>query len=224
MEDSIFSFQLDTVFFSPLGLIAVKNGDPLEIQNTLQLTNQQNLNWKDALEKLFDSSPNYENYESVFVSNPIQNYVFIFCRRFYDLKYPMNCCNQLANKNKEIYYFLIDDHAGFYRFIKFEEGKISRFFERDCNHNTGEFGTQLPEENLIEKENKEHSYSHAVFVLEKVINYEFIKNNIDLSQETLTLGQRHLETVEKYKEFLFILRRHKPPEHENNSGDSDFPF
>lgn len=66
----------------------------------------------------------------------------------------MNCCYLLSKEFKEFYYFLTDIHIGTYRFIKVFEGKIVRFFERDCNHNTGEFGDLIQEEKDLKKENE----------------------------------------------------------------------
>jgi len=151
--------------------IVVKNGNQNKIIEMLQLSEPKVVTWEEAIKVTRDRPKEYLNYEHAIISENINGWVFIICERFYTQSYAMNCCNILSKEFNEIYYFLTDDHIGIYKFIKIMEGQIVRFFERDYNHNTGEFGELIQEEKDLKKENKEHSFSHVVEVADRILEF-----------------------------------------------------
>jgi hypothetical protein len=128
------------------------------------------------------------------VSNQILDWNYIICGGNWNLKYSLNCCNEFSKKYNEVFSFVVDTHSGDYQFIKIENGKISRFFERDCNHITGEFGQKIKEE--IEIGNKEHDYFYVVQVAKKVLRLnELSKSNFS---SDILVGKRYYRDVENY--------------------------
>lgn len=204
--------------------ILVKNGNSKNISSIIKLKNTVSCDWKSANEKVKNSKKfdNYGNYEIVIVSNEILDWNYIICKKNSDLKYSMNCCNELSKKYDEIFSFLIDVHSGNYRFIKMENRKIVRFFERDCNQVTGEFGKLLKEELEIVKENENHDYFYAVEVAKKVIRLNELSNeNFD---NNVIVGKRYYREIENYAELYAEPIKPNEDEKKSRIENKDLPF
>ena len=205
-------FDLGCIF-----VIAVKNGNRNDICSALKLNDISVFEWKIALKKTCGKNNSDENgyFENVAVSSPISSWNYILCDKFSDSKYTLNCCNNLSEKYSEIFSFGIDVHSGIYRFLKIENKVITRFFERNYNQETGEFGVKLKEETDLNG----NDYFYVVNVVKKVLR---------LAGEThfgdaLSVGKRYYHEAETYKELYM-----PPTKLTDNQGikleDNEVPF
>lgn len=152
--------------------ILVKDGNTKQISSLLKVKDIILDNWDSANQKMRDSkiSNKESDYGMIIVSNQIENLNYIILDNNQDFKYAMNICNELSKEYRDVFYFLIDVHSGLYKFIKFEERKISRFFERDSNQLTGEFGQKTEEELKIKTESKDFFY--LIEVVKEVLKWD----------------------------------------------------
>ncbi len=205
-------------------VIVVQNQDVEKISSDLKLKNSEWCDWADANRQAKEKKKTDANghYEVAIITNQVSDWNYIFCDKFKDLKYGLNCCNELSGNHDKIFYFSIDVHSGDYRFLKIENGNISRFFERNSNQETGEFGKPLIEELEIEKENKEHDYFHVIQIAKKILRLDLIKKS-QLSGEKVLVGKRYYHEIEKYKNLYFEPAKPNNLKKREVSGD-DLPF
>jgi len=208
--------MLDYNFFHA---IAIKDGGISLITNLLQLKHIVNIDDENNIASNLYSDTSKVDYENFLLAKSRLDYTYIICPRFYDFKYTINVCDVLSQKYPELYSLAIDVHTGLYRFIKIYQGAIVRFFERDANHNTGEFGTPIQEELIIKTESKKHDYFHVVQIAEKLFGHSPLEFN---DVEKVILGKRHLVDIEKYPENIPYLK--KNPEQANTPDERELPF
>ena len=183
-----------------LYVILVRKGNSKNISSILNLKDSVYCNWELAKEKVRNSKKSDEigYYAMNIVTNEISGWNYIICKKNGDLKYTMNCCNELSKEYNHLFSFQIDVHSGRYRFLKIENKKISRFFERDSNEVTGEFGQLLREELEIVKEKNEYDYFYAIEVAKKVLRFNELSIK-DFTDEVL-VGKRYYQDMENHPE------------------------
>lgn len=205
-------------------VVIAKNGNAEEISSILKMKDADWYDWEDAIKKARQRENFDQNgfYEIAIVSNQISGWNYIFCKKIKDLKYNLNLCHDLSKIYEDIFSFSIDVHSGDYRFIKVQNRRILRFFERDCNQVTGEFGEQLEEETAIEEENEEHDYFYANQVAEKIIRLDLI-NESQRKNEKVLVGKRYYREIEKYKN-LYIEPAKPSDSTRGEVNGEDLPF
>jgi hypothetical protein len=130
----------------------------------------------------------------------------------------------LSKGYKEVYSVVNDEYTGQQIFIKIIDGKIVRFFERDADYKTGEFGEKTKEEIQIESEEVEHNYYHVRAITEKLLNFtQNNKKGRELFGNEIIVGKRYLNVIEKYKEYIKYLEYHDLDKRKDISID-DLPF
>jgi hypothetical protein len=213
-----------TIDESILHVIIVQSLEVEQISMVLKMQDVKWCKWQDALKEFYKNETFYDDgfYELTIVTSQFQNWNYIFCRKFEDLKYALNCCNELSKTGKFLYYFSVDVHSGDYGFAKIEDGKISRLFLRNCNSETGEFGEPLKEETELDKENDEHDYFHVVQVAEKLLRLDLIKESCSNNEEVL-VGKRYYHEIEKYKN-LYLEPAKPNTSMPDVGGRDDLPF
>jgi len=205
-------FDMSRIF-----VIAIKNGNKNDICTALKLRDITSCRWGFSLEKVRDVNDFDENghFETIAVSATISTWNYVVCDAFYDLKYVMNCCQDLNEKYNEMFSFSIDISLGTYRFLKIENKAITRFFDRNNNQEIGEFGVKLKEEDGLNG----NDYYYVIDVVKKVLRLD---TQVHFHKK-LSVGKRYSHEVETYKEL------YTPPEKntENqiiNLQNDDLPF
>ncbi|MFK7904103.1 MAG: hypothetical protein AB8B69_03215 [Chitinophagales bacterium] len=202
--------------------IVVKNGEKDRIVKALQIKSAEFFSWEIANQRKNETDKFDENgaFEMVIISDDIVGWNFIICNKIYDFKYSLNCCNLLKGEFEEIYSFAVDVHSGLYRFMKIHKGEMKRLFERDANHNTGEFGEELPEEKQMKVENDEHDYFHAVKLTQILLKEKEWIENKELFEKPVLVGKRYFKEIEKYPNLYIEPLKTK----KLNLDDIDLPF
>lgn len=204
--NELFPYPID---IGCLYAIVIQNGDTKRISELLKLRSIESFNWEVGRKKFWRHN-NFDKIghsESVIVSEEIEGWNYILCDRFYDLKYALNSCNVLSKEYSEMYHFVYDGHTGQSRFIYIKNGSIVRFFERDSDSNTGEFGEELEIEQKIIAESKDEYYDHVWNLAKEVLNENVWSEQS--FERNIIVGRRYSMEIEKYKN---IFREPLPPE------------
>ena len=192
-----------------------------DLLNILQVKELREQRWKSAIEEIYRKDN--LNYEYLLIGGPYNGYILLLSKAVKSLKYALNLCNDLKDKYSAVLSLVNDVHLGVYRYIKIEDQKIVRFFERDANSVTGEFGDLTIEERQLLENSSEHDYFHTVRLLENILDLQTLRNDETVLRKNVIVGKRYLEDIEKYKEYLFLLKKNKEPLTQKDNH-IDLPF